>query len=208
MTRLEITRVVTVAVGLCTLAPVAQARHYRHRARAGIIIVPRGLYVGFGLAGAGVLAQNGGSELLDNGAGFSLYSGLRLGPRIALELGMMSTFHNPAAVNTYYGHDLDFLVLDAFTGDVRIYLDHQSPRVEPFVQGGLGLYLLDSQYFGAQSVGTGFQIGGGTDLAIGPRADLTVRALYRGIAMGPPDSNVDDTFISALTIEGSVSLRF
>ena len=46
-------------------------------------------------------------------------------------------------------------VLNGFTGDAKIYLDSSNPVAEPYLQAGLGLYLLDSTYFGTQSVGTG-----------------------------------------------------
>jgi hypothetical protein len=202
--------ILAAVILLAMLAEPAAAQRYRTRSRArvGVVLVPSGLYVGGGLLGTAILSQDGGPELLDNGVGLTLFGGVRLNRRLALELGWMASFHNPASVETYYGDDVDYLVLNGLTGDAKIYLDSKSPSGEPFLQGGLGLYFIDSTYFGTQSVGTGFQLGGGYDFFIAPAVSLGVRALYRGIAMGPPESVRDDTFISAVTIDGNLKIDF
>lgn len=184
--------------------PADARRYYRSRARVGVVLVPSGLYVGGGPAGALVLQQSGGPELLDNGGGLTLFVGLRINPRLALELGWLGTFHNPAEV---YG-DIDYLVLNGFTGDAKVYFGESGQTAEPYLQGGLGLYLLDSTYFGAQSVGSGFQLGGGYDFFLSQQVSVGVRALYRGIAMGPPDRNRNDTFLSAVTLDGNLKIDF
>jgi hypothetical protein len=197
---------VALALALAALPDRADARrYYRSRARVGVVLVPGGLYVGGGPAGAAIIGQSGGPELLDNGGGLALFAGLRINPRLALELGWLGTFHNPA--ETGFG-DVDYLVLNGFTGDARVYLGESGQTSEPYLQGGLGLYLLDSTYFGAQSVGSGFQLGGGYDFFLSQQISLGVRALYRGIAMGPPDSNRNDTFLSAVTLDGSLKIDF
>jgi opacity protein-like surface antigen len=177
--------------------------------QAAVVVYPRGLYFGGGLLGNLILSQEGGQELLDNGGGLSLFAGWRLGQRLALELGYMGSFHNPAEVNTYYGTDVDYLVMSGFTGDARIYLgdDPMAPS-EWYLQGGVGLYAIDSTYFGTQSVGSGFQLGGGIDFHVAPQIDLGLRGLYRGVSMGPPEERYDDTFISGVTLEGNVSFHF
>lgn len=177
--------------------------------QAAVVVYPRGLYFGAGLLGNLILSQEGGDELLDNGGGLSLFAGWRLGQRLALELGYMGSFHNPAEVNTSFGNDVDYLVLSGFTGDAKIYLgdDPMAPS-EFYLQGGLGLYALDSTYFGTQSVGSGFQLGGGVDFHVAPQVDLGLRGLYRGVAMGPPNERDDDTFISGVTLEGNVAFHF
>jgi hypothetical protein len=193
-----------------TLAPTAAEAQYRARGggHVGVAVYPQGLYFGGGLVGTRILAQSGGDEILDHGGGLALYGGLRLNQHLALELGWMGTLHNPERVQTIYGPDTDFLVLNGVTGDAKIYLNSGSPSFEPFLQGGLGVYLLDSTFFGTQSVGTGFQLGGGMDFPIGPNVDFGLRLLYRGLAMGPPRAVEDDTFVSALTIEGNITLHF
>jgi len=173
-----------------------------------MVVMPRGLYFGVGVAVTRILHQQGGDELLDDGGGLSLFTGLRLNRSVAIELGWTGSLHNPEKVTTPFGDDVDYLVLNAVTGDAKIYLGSESPRFEPFVQGGIGAYFIDSTYFGTQSIGSGFQLGGGFDFVAGDNLGLGLRALYRGMAMRPPDARSDDTFISAVTVEGNLTLRF
>jgi hypothetical protein len=187
----------------------AQAQYRaRGRGNVSVAIVPPGVYGGIGLVATKIVSQNGGDELLEDGAGLSFFMGIKLNERLALEGGIASTFHNPVAVQTSFGNDVDYLVLTAATVDAKIFFPTQGQHLVPFAQGGVGLYLLDSEYFGAQSVGTGFQLGGGFDLPLGPQIDLGLRALYRGMAMGPPESNADDTFVSALSAEANIAVHF
>lgn len=186
----------------------AQYRYRRARPAASVVIVPHGLYVGGGLVGTVVADQQGGPEYLDNGGGVSLYGGIRLGRVLALELGWLGSFHNPQTVDVGFGPETDFLVLGGVTADAKIFFQTRSQAGEPFIQGGLGVYFLDSENFGTDSVGTGFQLGGGYNFFVGRNLDLGVRALYRGMAMGPPESNLDDTFVSAVTLEGNLTVHF
>lgn len=207
----------TAGLVLTAAAPSAHAdyrargRVYVHpHAQVGVVLWPRGFYAGAGLVGMHILSQSGNEELLDDGPGLSLYAGWRLIPRLAVELGWTGTYHNPETVDTYFGPDTDYLILNGFTADAKVYLsDPNTPQTyEPYVQGGLGLYLLDSTYFGTQDVGSGFQLGGGIDFHVAPQLDLGVRGLYRGIAMGPPNSATNDTFIHTLGIDGNITVKF
>lgn len=192
----------------------AQYRYRRARPGATVVVFPRGLYVGGGVVGTAILDQSGGPEILEGGAGVTLYGGMRIGRLLALELGFLGSFHNPATVDVGFGPETDYLVLSGATADAKIYLMSGSyqqgirPAGEPFIQGGLGVYTLASENLGTDSIGTGFQLGGGYEFHIGRALDLGVRGLYRGIAMGPPDSSFNDTFISALTVEGNLTIRF
>lgn len=191
--------------------PAAEARvrvRAHGHAHIGVWAWPAtGWYGGIGLVGNSILDQAGGSEQLESGFGFTLYGGLHVNERLSLEAGWLSSFHNPARVDTWYGTDIDFLVLDGFTVDARIHLAH-SGNFDPYLQGGLGLYALSSEYFGLDSIGTGFQLGGGFDLWLSPSVTLGARVRYHGISMGPPDRRDDDLFISALSAEGSLGLHF
>jgi hypothetical protein len=206
----------SVALGLVLATGTADAQRHVRRgrdpydgyARVQVVVHPDGLYLGAGLVATHILGQSGGPELLDDGSGLTLHGGLRLGHRLALELGWVATFHNPETIATSFGQDTDYLVLNGFTGDAKIYLGRPGDRIEPYVQGGVGLYLLGSTVLGAQSVGTGFQAGGGIDLRVGTHVDVGVRGLYRGIAMGPPRSDENDTFVSAVSAEANLTLRF
>ena len=203
---------VTLGLVLATQSADAQRRRgrspYDQHTRVQVYFIPYGLYVGAGLVVTHVLHQSEEPDLLDDGAGITLYAGLRLSDRLALELGWLTTFHDPETIDTRFGEGTDYLVLNGFTGDAKIYLSEEGQRSQLYVQGGVGLYLLDSNYFGSQSIGTGFQAGGGIDIHLGPHLDVGLRALYRGIAMGPPDSDDSDTYVSAVGAEGNLSIRF
>ncbi len=180
---------------------------YRPQTHVGVFI-PWGWYVGGGLVATRVLHQQGGEELLGDGAGLSLYTGLRVHPVLALEAGWMGALHDPRSAS-FAGEDA--LILNAFTTDARIYLPAAGPAeptFEPYLQAGLGLYLLDNPSFGQQSVGTGFQLGGGVDASLGPSFQLGARLLYRGMAMGPVEAEYTDTYVGAVTGEVNLTLRF
>jgi hypothetical protein len=166
-------------------------------------------YMGLGIVGTSILDQSGGPEVLDPGGGLSLWAGVHLSDALSLQIGWLGSFHNPADVDTWYGAETDFLVLEAVTADARLHLTRGGSVFDPYLMGGVGLYWLGSEHLGMDSVGTGFQAGGGFDVWVGPFVTLGVRARYHGIAMGPPDGEGDnDTFISAATVEGSIALHF
>jgi hypothetical protein len=207
------TLVLMFAIGIASfLGPSpAQAQYYyrTYPAHARVVtLYPQGLYVGGGLVATRILSQSGGDEFLRGGGGLTLHTGFRVNRSLALEAGWTGTLHNPETVRTAFGDDVDYLALHGFTADARIFFRTETPNVEPFVQGGVGLYLLDSTYFGAQSVGTGFQAGGGVNIGLSGHLDLGLRALYRGMAMGPPEGGYRDTYVSALTVDGNLSFRF
>jgi opacity protein-like surface antigen len=208
-TRLVLALAIGIACFLALGPSPAQAQYYYYPAHARVVtLYPKGLYVGGGLVATHILSQSGGDEFLRGGGGFTLHSGFRVNRSLALEAGWTGTLHNPETVRTAFGDDTDYLALHGFTADARIFFRTEHRNMEPFVQGGVGLYLLDSTYFGAQSVGTGFQAGGGVSFALGGHLDLGLRALYRGMAMGPPEGGYRDTYVSALTVDGSLSFRF
>jgi hypothetical protein len=197
----------------------ARPRHHPHHrpyhqpyygpdAHVGIFI-PWGWYVGGGLVGARVLHQEGGEDLVGNGGGVTLYAGLRVHPLLALEAGWLGSLHEPRGSS--FAED-DSLVLNALTTDARVYLPLgqgvETSGFEPFLQAGLGVYLLDNAYFGSQSVGTGFQLGGGLDATLGPNFLVGARLLYRGMAMGPAEESYTDTYVGAVTGELDLTIRF
>ncbi len=163
-----------VTLGLVLASQAADAQPYRRgrnahdqHAYVQVYFIPFGLYVGAGLVATHILHQSEEPELLDDGAGITLYAGLRLSDRLALELGWLTTFHDPESADSSFGEGTDYLVLNGFTGDAKIYLTEQGQRSELYLQGGVGLYLLDADYFGSASIGTGFQAGGGIDFHVG-----------------------------------------
>lgn len=213
-------RLTSLVLGFVTLVAVAgdadahRRGYYRRRAVVGgggtaVVVMPGNWYGGIGLFATKVVDQRGGPEQLEDGAGLSVYAGIRLNDRLALEVNWMGSFHNPATVTNGYWNETDYLVLEGLTADAKIHLD-RSGNLDPFVQGGVGFYWLGSEHFGLDAVGTGFQLGGGFDLWLGEQLTLGLRGKYHGISMGPPDryDDGDSTYISAVTVEGNITLHF
>ncbi|MEM9491299.1 MAG: hypothetical protein AAGC55_19285, partial [Myxococcota bacterium] len=138
--------------------------------------------------------------------GVSAFVGLRINRSLALEAGWLGTVHSAATRAGDAGDD--YMLLNGMTADAKIYLHAGRDHLEPYIQGGVGLYVLDDSDLGTASVGTGFQAGGGLDVRVGPRLSLGVRGLYRGMAMGAPGESASDTFVNAVTVDGNLTLRF
>ncbi len=197
-------------VALAALAPPAHADRYSYYGPPATVVRPRPewWYAGVGVVGTSILDQTGGPEQLHSGGGISAWLGVNVARELSFELGWLGSFHNPATIDTGFGTTTDYLVLEGVTADAKIHFGRPRP-VDPYLQGGLGVYFLGSQHAGyADSVGAGYQLGGGVDFRVGPVVSLGLRALYRGMSMGPPNGAVDDTFIHALTFEGNVALHF
>jgi hypothetical protein len=204
-------------LALAALAPAAHAdvyvsggyRYYPPPPPAAttVVVRPAWWYAGVGVVGTSILDQSGGPETLRTGGGVSAWLGVNLSSALSVELGWLGSFHNPQTYSTYYGRDTSFLVLEGVTADAKIHLG-RGP-IDPYLQGGVGVYFLGDSAVGfADSVGPGYQLGGGIDLWVGRHVTLGGRALYRGIAMGPPDGGPADTFVHAATVEGSVAFHF
>jgi opacity protein-like surface antigen len=217
MNRQRLRLVTLIALLLATVAGAgtAEARHGHRRMRLyprrphmhlGLAVAPTNWYGGAGIVGTRIMDQQGG-EPLESGGGMAIWGGLHVNHRLSLELGWLGSMHNPTRVNTWYGPETDYLLLEAVTADARVHLD-RSGDFDPYLQGGLGFYFMGRESVGADAVGTGFQLGAGFDFWLGEHVTLGLRALYRGIAMGPPDGAENDVFVSAATVEGSLGLHF
>jgi hypothetical protein len=172
-----------------------------------VVARPAWWYAGVGLVGTSILDQSGGPEALHSGGGLSAWLGVNLSRAFSIELGWLGSFHNPVTYSTGYGRDTSFLVLEGVTADAKLHLT-RGP-IDPYLQGGVGVYFLGDSAVGyADSVGPGYQVGGGIDFRTGRFVTLGLRALYRGIEMGPRDGGPADTFLHAATFEGSVSFHF
>ncbi len=205
-------RLLVIMAFIAVAAPRAFAQRVMFYPRpvtyGGPLLFPNsGWYGGIGLSVTRIVDQRGGPERLHEGAGLRLYAGLRANEQLSLEFSWLSSHHNPAKVKTLYGAEIDYLVLNGVTADARFHLS-QEQVFAPYLQGGVGLYSLGSQIFGTDSVGTGFQLGGGFDYALNSLVNLNVRVLYLGIGMGQSDNAENDTYISAANAEASLALKF
>jgi len=169
---------------------------------------PSGWYVGLGGHTTAFVRQTGGPELLKRGGGLSVYGGLHVTPRATLEFGWTESFHNPAEVETIYGPNVDYLVLDSWTVGSRIYIGPMTNTFSPYVQLGLGVYALSSEYFGLDSSGTGFHVGLGGDFWLSDFLTLGGRIRYRSIAMGVPGAGSNDTFLATTLVEVGIGFHY
>ncbi len=194
-----------------SVASDAQAEGYRERVRFAEnnhLEPPPGWYLGFGAHGTAFVRQTGGPEVLQRGAGASLFGGFHLVPRATLEFGWTESFHNAADIETGFGTQVDYLVLDSWTIGSRVYLRGMASDVSPYLQVGLGLYALSSEYFGLESSGTGFHIGIGSDIWLNDFLTIGGRIRYRSIALGPPSANYDDTFLTTTLLEVGIGFHY
>ncbi len=151
-------------------------------------------YMGIEGVGVAVLNETGPRAFLDHGGGFNLFLGGRLNRWAALEFGWQATFHNPEL--DVWGRPIDRVGLQALTMDFKFYPVHG--RVQPYVSGGMGLYMMGDS-FDVFAEGPGFQVGGGIDFWLSRWASLGLRVQYRGVDMVDYDPANDDTFISMIT---------
>ncbi|PID38652.1 MAG: hypothetical protein CSB49_04505, partial [Proteobacteria bacterium] len=111
--------------------------------------------------------------------------GWRLGPRFSLDLGLWTSFHDSGdAANPSSAAQVGFTV------DGRFFLADWNQRLQPYLQAGLGGYVLshDNLDFGSIS-GPGFQLGGGVDLYLTKSISLGGKLLYRGSFMDNSDES-------------------
>ncbi len=158
--------------------PAPPRRRPRRRNRSS---KPGLAYVGIGGLGLFNLSSGGGvTELIQSGGGFTLFAGARTSPYVALEVGLTGTVHDFTPENP--NNTSENGVLEAATIDGKIFLAPESVRFEPFLQAGVGYYVLSSDLFvSTQLHGMGLQVGGGVDIRLNPGVALGVRGLYKGI---------------------------
>ena len=216
--------VLAVVVALLAL-PRPAAAHYTgfpHRhvygyqpAQPGYPGMPRfnidrpGVYLGGALVGNIIINQAdapGGQNFISHGGGGALFLGVRISPHFALEFGYTQTAHNP--VEDYWGNILDYLALHALTADAKIIFPNQS-NVRPYIQGGLGYYILTQQYSDATS-GGGFQLGGGVDIWLNPWWSLGGRVLYHGIKFADVGNGTTASkpFLSTASLDLNLQVHF
>jgi hypothetical protein len=212
--------VLLVAVAMLAL-PRAAAAHYtgyphRHVYGAGVAgtasynIDRPGVYLGGGLVGNIIINQAsspGGYDFISHGGGGQLFLGVRIAPYVALEFGYAQTVHNP--VSTAYGDFVSYLALHALTADVKIIFPNAS-NVRPYLQGGVGYYILTQDYKDPAS-GGGIQLGGGVDIWLNPWWSLGGRVLYHGIKFSAVDTTNNgkaSPFLSTASLDLNLQVHF
>jgi len=133
------------------------------------------MHFGIGVHGASILEDedSGSSSAFDTGGGFSLDFGWRLGSSFSLDLGLSTSFHD-------VGYTVDAANLTSITIDGRFFLSDWNQRLQPYLQAGLGAYVLSYADNDEPFSGPGFQLGGGVDLYLSRGVSIGAKLLYRG----------------------------
>lgn len=171
-----------------------------------------GVYLGLG----GVVAilvsdpHDEMTQILAPGGGASLMVGFRLNRYAAIAFGWMTTVHRKGPGAT----DFDTGLLSALTADVKLFLLPWVHRVEPYVDLGLGLYLLGRDGFKTDPLtGPGVQAGVGVDFHLNPVVSIGSELLYRGAFLDNSDNRFEGVpneraFLSAFTLDANIKLHF
>lgn len=178
--------------------------------RAPVVVAPDPDYrpffhLGLGLNGTSIIDDDATANSgFDAGAGFEIDFGLRLGPQFSLDFGWWASFHDVAS-------DVNSAALMAFTIDGRFFLTDQDQRLQPYLQAGVGAYVMTYDDALNTLSGPGFQLGGGFDFYLTPGVSLGGRLLYRGAYVEYDDPyyyNVESSFISAFTYGADIKFHF
>jgi hypothetical protein len=206
--------------GLALLAPGAAWAQYGYPAPyqsygaptiGGPPLDRSGLYLGFGVFGDEVINQaNSAVDFLTAGGGCNLMLGFRLNPMFALELGLGQGFHNN--VTDAWGDTVDYLSLTQITVDLKVILPVPNAQFQPFLQGGVGAYVLANSFRSEIASGGGFQLGGGLDFWLNPWWSVGGRVLYHGVQFSsfaePQAGRSNAPFLSTVSLEFNGQLHF
>jgi hypothetical protein len=170
-----------------------------------------GLYLGLGAFGDAVVNQaNSAVGFLTSGAGYDVTIGLRLSPNFALEFGLGQGFHNN--VTDAWGDTVDYLALNQFTADAKLIFPGLGGQLQPFVEGGVGFYVLTDAFSSEIASGGGFQLGGGVDFWLNPWWTVGGRLLYHGIQFTsftePQVGRSSSPFLSTVSFEANAQIHF
>lgn len=167
-----------------------------------------------GFAGFGSLnvAQNGGVEYVKHGGGVGLWFGLDIGRFFGIRLGYDASFHNPVttcgAGKNYVWCDQNYLLMETVQFDVTIHFP-TGTRFQPYLMGGLLVGLIGRLGAPSDSVGGGFEAGGGFDVWVSRHFTVGVEAKYRGLRMGDyANYTGTNTYLSFVNVGANMAIRF
>lgn len=167
-------------------------------------------HFGIGVNGTTVLDSDSTiSSGLGNGAGFDLSFGWRLAPQFSLDFNWMMSFHDAGTAGS--GSEA---ALTHFSIDGRFFLTDRSRQVQPYIQAGIGAYVLgrDSWEYDTLS-GVGIQLGGGLDIYLSRHVSIGAKLLYRGAHLDNSEESypyyaTESTWLSAFTYGGDLKFHF
>lgn len=169
------------------------------------------LHFGIGVHGASILddSNSGSDSNFDTGGGFSLDFGWRLGSSFSLDLGLSTSFHDSLS-------GLETANLTSITVDGRFFLGDWNQRLQPYLQAGLGAYVLSYDNSDNTYSGPGFQLGGGIDFYLSRGVSIGAKLLYRGAFLqrdyydyyGDSYYSGDTSFVSSFVYGADVKFHF
>ncbi len=187
-----------------------RVRHRRRRHHRRFGDKRTSMYVGLGLLGNFFFGSDSDiSKVYRGGGGFNLQLGARFNRNFALEFGYLAAFQETESVN---GVSVSQGSVQAVTLDGKIFVAPGMTRIEPFVQLGVGAYLL-SEAFNEELTGVGFNLGGGVDIRFSQFVALGLRLIYRGFHVDNSDNNyyaipTQSAFLNTVTAEANLQLHF
>lgn len=185
---------------------------YAPRPRRAVELVYEPIFhLGLGIHGTSVMggSDSGITDGLDSGAGFDIGFGWRIAPTVSLDFNWMMSFHS--ANGSSAGPEA---ALMHFGIDGRFFLTDRSRQTQPYIQAGLGAYILgrDAWQFDTLS-GVGFQLGGGVDFYLSRNVSIGGKLLYRGAYLDNAEATwsgfpTESAWLSALSYGGDVKFHF
>lgn len=165
----------------------------------------------FGIGGLGnffIQGSNQLSRVYEGGGGFSLQFGARFNRFFALELAYMAAFQNTQST----AGNINTGTVQAVSIDGKVFVMPGSSRIEPFLQLGIGAYIL-SEALRHELTGVGFEVGGGVDIRFSHFFAVGARLLYRGFFVDNSDATynaipTESAFLNAITAEANVQFHF
>ena len=180
-------------------------------------------YMGGQLMGIAAVAQSASNTeryLSRFGGGIGLFGGVRVSPYLSIEGNWTFALHDEAVE----GRDeidpmFESVYLMTFTADLKAHLPTNS-LMEPYLQvgGGVlfsgGIYLDDREADRPDSfaVGATVNLGVGLDLWVTQHISMGARVLYRGLAVGEPDSAQQEqtfrNYVHGISVDAFATIHF
>ncbi len=166
-------------------------------------------HFGIGVNGTSAFGSDSAITDLGSGAGFDVSFGWRIASAFSLDFNWMMSFHD--------GSDMaagDEAALTHLSIDGRFFLTDRSRQVQPYLQAGIGAYILgrDSWQYDTLT-GVGFQLGGGVDIYLSRHVSIGGKLLYRGAHLDNaedawPQFPTESAWLNALTYGGDLKFHF
>ena len=170
------------------------------------------IYIGIGgMANFFIEGNRDVTKVYKGGGGFDLMFGARFSKFFALELNYFLAFQSTDR-STATLQQITDATLQGFTVDGKIFIIPSSARIEPYLQLGIGAFML-SETFREQLSGIGFDLGFGVDVRLSRNFALGARAQWRGFYVDNSSNNyyavaTESAFLNTISGEAYVQFHF